>query len=962
MLKKERLYHLMNLKEGDLKVVNPFMRYSFFMGVSVAIFYTATMSLFLNSFDRTMLPKAYIASGIIVYALGYIVSKIQERVYFSKIALFLIIFLIISVTGLLIGHFITGNKWIYFFLFIWNRVFVFVNGISFWAIVSRIFNLQQAKRLVSFITTGDVISSIVSYLSVPLLLQLTDTNGLLYLSIGTLVFCLVLMVTISKRYESELSIFSREKEKPKQKTFNYFFKTPYYTAVFMLALFPVMGLFYVEFIFAVESKKVFPDKELLTGFLGLFFGLCAIIELLIKTLLYGRFIEKYGLKLGLVVLPLVLTIFYAFAAVYGTFYGTTYVFFAFIVMSRFAMSTVRKSISDPSYQLLFQPIHPEERLELQSRIEGGPKAGGNIVAGVLLLVLTYFTFIDTIYLSYIFVGILLVWLWVAVSTQTLYRNVLKNLLKESAERKNTSDKKTTETFMPVEYTGKKTDFDVVTKMANSPLPEERLESVSLLENSGRYYAFKYIDTLMQDPNPRVKRAALLAAGNIRKMELWPHLLSNITSNYFKLPTKIALASIGDPVMGELERFFNRSENDRATQKEIISIVEKIDSLSSTRFLRAKMNHPDPHIRDRVFEALNQNRYTATVLERTHINAEIDEKAAFVVWLIAAQSDIARMPDLAPLLRSLEEETKQTAPKLFNLLNILIIDQDFDLIKDLHENKNETTQGFVQEVFSMALSEELRVKLTPIFEDDTIEDKVQKCRENYPQQHLSPEERVLDIINRDFAQLSSELKASAIQSLLHFPNSQNQYVLISSAHSNSEVIVETALYVLHKLYPTAFEEFKETAAFLPNCHRTDLCKKIEHGFKQEDLLINKLNAIRSIDLLKKLPADSLLPMTISLQKLQLTSYETLLIDRYCTAGPPLLFVYDGEIELLETDGNKQCISEGGYWFREPEPPPKVYLHSVNALKDSTIFLLDPYLVYNLIAENTAYKEDVALETA
>ena len=163
-------------------------------------------------------------------------------------------------------------------------------------------------------------------------------------------------------------------------------------------------------------------------FLGLFFGICAIIELLIKSFLYSRIIEKYGLKLALTILPLGLTVFFGAGTIYGTFYGNTFLFFAFIVMSRLFMSSFRKSISEPSFQILFQPIPPTERLELQSRIEGGPKALGNILAGVLLMVLTYFSFMDSIYIAYIFLTILLSWVWISFKTQTLYRKVLKNLL------------------------------------------------------------------------------------------------------------------------------------------------------------------------------------------------------------------------------------------------------------------------------------------------------------------------------------------------------------------------------------------------------------------------------------------------------------------------------------------------------------------------------------------------------
>lgn len=964
MFKRKAIYGILNLKAGDLPMVLPFMRYSFFMGVSVAIFYTASMSLFINSFDRTMLPKVYIASGIIVYALGFIVAKIQEKVYFSKLALGLIVFLIVSVVGLLVLHFLTGSKWVYFLLFLWNRVFVFVNGIAFWAIVSRIFNLQQAKRLISFITTGDVFSSIVSYLSIPLLLQFIDTNHLLYISVVVLVVCLVVMVSIGKKYEPELAIIARAPSKNERKTLRYFFETPYYTAIFLLALMPVVGLFYVEFMFAVESKNVFPNKETLTSFLGFFFGLCAIIELLIKTFLYGRVIEKYGLKLGLIILPLALTVFFVFAALYGSFYGNNYVFFAFVAMARFFMSTFRKSINDPSFQLLFQPIVPDERIELQSRIEGGPKAMGNIVAGVLLMVLTYFSFVDSVYLSYFFVLVLLGWLSISFKTQNLYRNVLKNLLMDVNKFKKAYQKHkisilSSPHFSKITEINQRYDFEKVIQLATSSRSEERLKSVYLLEKSGRYFAYKHLETLLQDPNTQVRQTAILAAGNIKKSELWPYLFNNLPSKYFAKSTSLALARIGEPVIGELERYFNRVENDKVTQLTIIGIFEKIISPASLRILRAKINHPDPQIRDRVYEALKNLNHRATSLERPHINAEIDERAALIVWLLAARRDISTQKDLIKLRKAISAENRQMVPKLFTLLDILNGEQGFELIKELYDNKGEDTKGFLQEVFNMSLSEDLRVKLVPIFEDTPLNEKLQKCQANYPQQSLTVEERILDIINKDFSQISKSLKAIAIQHLLRFPASDHKYILIACANSDAMIVAESALYVLYQLYPESFADFKETALLHEAERSVLLCEKIEKGLKKDELLVYKLSHIRSLELFENIPSDDLLTIANQRISLHLNEGETIFMHPYCSDGLPCVLVRRGEIELHESDGTHLLLSKDDYWYRSPVPPPHSLLHSIKALKATELILLDPYLVYNLIAQDGIEKNSILI---
>lgn len=961
MLSKEKIYDILNLKVDDISIIKPFIRYSFFMGISVAIFYTATMSLFLNSFERSMFPKAYIVSGIVVYLLGFIVSKFQRRFNFSRVSFSLIVFLIITVTGLLILHYFTANKWIYFFLFIWNRVFVFVNGISFWAVVSRVFKPQQAKRLISFITTGDVISSIISYLSVPLLLGFIDTNRLLYISVAALIVCLVMVFRISKKYATELSDVVKKTNTKRQNALKYFFKSPYYTVIFFMAMLPVVGLFFVEFIFSVESKYIFPEKDTLTGFLGVFFGICAIIELLIKSFLYSRIIEKYGLKLALTILPLGLTVFFGAGTIYGTFYGNTFLFFAFIVMSRLFMSSFRKSISEPSFQILFQPIPPTERLELQSRIEGGPKALGNILAGVLLMVLTYFSFMDSIYIAYIFLTILLAWVWLSFKTQTLYRKVLKNLLVDEKKtqkmqirlQENSQSALETEE-KPIE---KYEDFDSIVKMTTSKVTAERLKSIDLLVNSGRYFAFKHIELLLQDKSQKVKIEAILAAGKLKRLELWPYLINNLSSKYFEQAATQALKNIGEPVIAEFDRYFNRIEINVLTQLKIISIVECIESNASLKFLRAKINHPNSIIRDRIYEALKKLHYKVAILERPFFTSQIDEKAALMVWILAAQVDLADTPNNGDLIEALKAENNNIIPKLFNLLSLLNGDHSFDSINRMYQYGGAETSDFVAEIFNLALTDNFKSKLLPIFENNDVVERLRKSQVNYPQQKLSAEERAIDIINKDYSQVSSLLKAVSLKYLMNFEGANQSNIFTICASSNAIIIKETAIYGLKSLDPQLFFDLKALAIDQEIESEISMYKTIEKYFSESNLLINIIKKLQKIDLFSKISPEALIPIAISQKLIEMVGDETVIMKPYCKDVPPFLLVKSGEVELIQTDKSTHLILENNYWYLTPDSSQNNVLHAIKAISNSEVILLDPYLVHNLLIEKNIISDEL-----
>ena len=85
---KSSLIKIFNLEKGEEKIVLLIIIYSFFMGAAIAYFVSSATSLFLSLFNRQILPVAFIASGLIVYLIGIVFSKLQKSLRFSKLVYF----------------------------------------------------------------------------------------------------------------------------------------------------------------------------------------------------------------------------------------------------------------------------------------------------------------------------------------------------------------------------------------------------------------------------------------------------------------------------------------------------------------------------------------------------------------------------------------------------------------------------------------------------------------------------------------------------------------------------------------------------------------------------------------------------------------------------------------------------------------------------------------------------------
>lgn len=845
MLSKQSAYTALNIKPEEEKPVLLMLCYSFFSGVSIYIFYLVANALFLVNYDKFMLPVAYIGGGVLLFFIGKINVSFQRKVNFSRLSVILILFQLAAVAAMMFSYEATALKWITLVMFIWNRVSVYVNNVTFWTSSSKIFNLEQAKRIFSLIATGDVVASIVSYFSVNVLLnsKVMRTEELLYICMAALVISLGFMLVIIANYNQKLAVTTSDPSGEVEATSESrpVFKNDYQMLLLLLGMLPVLGVYFGEFIFSVEVKRQFPVKDQLTLFLGQFFFISAIIELLVKVFFYRFAIRTFGLVSGIIILPVALIVVLSLAILFTS---LDFSVFFYILLSRFLCISIKKSFSDTSFQILYQPLSKTESHALQNKVEIYAKPLGYILAGVILLILMRVGLGEPVQIMSVFVLILIGWTFASFRMQSTYQTMLGNLFsglsgmfqtKKVAQEPALIQPDTAVRPRPL-------PFEEIVKKATSPFFEDRLEAIELLGQSKRFLAFKYLIPFLQDKNDGLKTAAIKAAAANGNPELWPYLFETICSDVFHAPTAHALVSMGDRILPELNDYFDKSDDQIETQIRVIGIVKQIESEQALRFLRQKLTHPALAIRHKVFDALASQGYGVKLNERPGVIQEVGQHIAFMVWIIAAQKDLTRSRFLHSevLQDALTNEYQDAVSELINMLTILTKERRLYFIQDSVRSRDENTRSYLLEILNMAIPLEHKSRVLPLFEDIPLTDRLVKLQSLYPQQKLSGEERLHDIINKDFARLSVSTKALAIRELNNFPSEETSFTLAANAVSPVKVIAEAALDVLHKIDPKRFEELYQTMKWSEDDFHCSVCHTIEAA-KIENQLLNPANS-------------------------------------------------------------------------------------------------------------------------
>ncbi len=148
--------------------------------------------------------------------------------------------------------------------------------------------------------------------------------------------------------------------------------------------------------------------------------------------------------------------------------------------------------------------------------------------------------------------------------------------------------------------------EALLRLQESPDPEERAEACSVLAGLGRS-AYLSLEQLLRDPNLRVRRAALRAAGVAADARLIPLMVRALYEPGSRNAAMTALAAVAEPAVKFIDRVLNDPNLPRAVRLELPRVLAKIPSHTSVRVLNHHIENPDSHIRLRVYAALGRLR-------------------------------------------------------------------------------------------------------------------------------------------------------------------------------------------------------------------------------------------------------------------------------------------------------------------------------------------------------------------
>lgn len=497
---RARLLKILDIEADETGRVSLLLVMGFFMGMFIATISVASQSLFLARFSETEdLPVAFAVSGFFGLVATLIYNFLQNRIPFPLLATLSLLTVGIITAFIEFGEgFFSDPSLMYAFGFTQILPFSFIVYLVFWGSFGRLFNLRQSKRLVGTVDIGAMIATFIAFFSIPLLLSVMTPQSLYTIALVSIIVFLSLFIYLSIRHLNKARSFAQEKLVYKKLDIKDFIQNRYILYMSLFIIFSMMAITFVDYSF-FNVTTLYMDTASLANFISYFEGTVVVFCFLFQVLATDRIQSEYGMRVSLLVSPLLIGFFTLAALVLGLIFGYSptdnyfVIFFMMIAVSKLLIRSLKEALDNPTFKLFLLPIESTIRIDVQTKIEGIVTALASVIAGGFIILITRFELFNLIYVTIFTLPLFVCWFIVTNKMHKSYRQTLQQTLSKNKE--------TAEDAVTKEYTIN----EVLEKEVSSSTEEKVIYGLKLMEKLEPTLFESAVIRLTESDNPRIKK-------------------------------------------------------------------------------------------------------------------------------------------------------------------------------------------------------------------------------------------------------------------------------------------------------------------------------------------------------------------------------------------------------------------------------------------------------------------------
>jgi HEAT repeat protein len=539
---------------GEERTAGLMLAHSLFMGLATVLFETAASALFLARFGSSALPYVYVAAAVLNVAIGAGYTSLSRRSSFPRLMAGTLWLLLGTTLALRAGLAFSHAAALTFLLLVWYRAISILTDLEYWAVAARIYDVRQAKRLFPVIGSGEVVARIAGSFAVPLLVARLGVENLLVLSAAALLACLVTVGAVLRGVAPDPPTSAPARPRSAGGLAG-LVADRYLASLVGVAALAVLAKYLVDFAFLEQMRARYADARGLATTFAVFSGVTQALSLLTRVAVAGPLLRRYGVRVGLLVLPLAHIACTAVVIAAGWVPALDASVFWLVLANQGIYKTLKHPVDNPSFKVLYQPLAREQRLATQIAVETIVTPVTIGLAGGLMLLFTRAIHYDPTVFAWAMLAAFLAWAALASRAGREYGTALLDALRGRI----VDDE-------PFVY-GDPRSLAVLKGTLGSERAGDVLFALELLEKAG-------------DPEVPAIRARLLghAAAEVRRAAIAGIVAAKVKEH---VPAVERLAS-GDP--------------DPGARADAVRAVAALGSVGTRPVLEAALRDADPEVR------------------------------------------------------------------------------------------------------------------------------------------------------------------------------------------------------------------------------------------------------------------------------------------------------------------------------------------------------------------------------
>ncbi len=743
------------------------------LGIFVSYLLLFANALFISEIGTAQLPMAYLISGIGGLFITWFFNYSEKKMGFAKASTFFSLFIAILI--FLIWYAYVQDFYSYYVVFFaYAMYWISVNftALVFWKIPSYIFNLEENKKYSGIISSGEGISAIISYLSVPVLLSLdffTRDKFLLISFFGILSFAGITFLLSKGIVDKAAPQKASETKDSTPSSQKQLVKEPYFKLIFFSILLGVVIQLVIDFSLMEVSANQMSDPLVLAKYFSFIFGGMRVLELVLKTFFSKYLIKEYGVFISLSSLIFAL----GFITIIGiSSYFIGYLGLVLIVasLSKVFERSLYRSLYAPTINLLYQAYPLEKRARTQNYADGFGKTIAQFIAAILIFCISLIENFEYKILVLLILILVILVIWLLVSKRLIYfyrlelSNVLQTLTGSTVvqKEKGTADLKKENALV----NGNTQDVDKVEqvmKIISKFLSLEKMEGTQLSGNSPEFPKHPSEDdakALASEAEAFIGIVTSCSPLQLQRIFDWVLLLKQTPQNNSRLLDLIELFLHNSTIQKNANFNFYTSQR----------------SLKIADFLYTSVIQ---HLVKKQVQGLENQEYY-------HL---LEERIQKYTFLLVCHKELGKSyPGLGKLLLS---ETKAAMNDILYCLSFkhdpVTLNQIVTMI-----NQGDKSQELISlELLELILEEQERKWILPIFKESNPEKILNKLGSDFPQVVLGLEKRLLSLLISHNLDIPKLIKTQALLALQRdFPSKQNEGLFNSIKNSNLKLLQQT----------------------------------------------------------------------------------------------------------------------------------------------------------------------------